>query len=474
MNNETTPIEEMEPKKGFKARVMGWVANLVRRIMLPGEGTDFEADGSSMRMYQRIGYVLTAVVAIMAAVAAWDVFNRGVDLGVEWNCFESSILYPLCCIAGFFAQFFSWQHTSFDTYHVWKDRNGREHREKSNDVSDVMFGNFMWPILSHLVLYPMLYGALFYYIIMVVIWLVEAILGVVLALLLLVALYPFYLLMRRFAECKHRIWLISAITVVYLLIYFGLSNLPSTVFGQLGSPAKDVTEQVAQSRFVAFVQSNANAVAVYKSPSTDSPTLQTLAPSMYIQYNAWEDDLTSEERALEPQQTFLSNGTVCAVLADEGDWYKIQIDKGNNNSDEAYVMKEHFSAFVPDNIQNFFDENARMKDYYVQLSTGKYDGMWVCCEANEMEGCTSFYLGRLVDGGLEFDFVSEIANEILPTQYDDSPYYTKHILVEDEYYVKYDWQNLPESYLDKIFQEKKPCARSVYYFKGSVDNILWF
>lgn len=110
-------------------------------------------------IYNTIFYLLAAVVLAASLYVAWRYVSSERNWGdlVEWNFWESKILYPILCIIGFFLQF-TIKHSSNIT--VITDSWGNKTYFEDNP------GCFV-ELVSYLFLVPCLIGMVLYYAIMV-------------------------------------------------------------------------------------------------------------------------------------------------------------------------------------------------------------------------------------------------------------------------------------------------------------------
>lgn len=108
-------------------------------------------------------------MAIAGLYVAWSYVSSDKDFGfdIEWKFWNSSFLWPILSIIGFFLQFLDWQHTSFKEGWVVKDSWGREKFVENNDVISSVFGGCVFPLIAHLFIIPCAYGAVLYYVIII-------------------------------------------------------------------------------------------------------------------------------------------------------------------------------------------------------------------------------------------------------------------------------------------------------------------
>lgn len=187
-------------------------------VMAYGKGEEYKTDSPQTKIANVVLYAMAAGLLAMVAFTAWKVVHIDFSFEIEWNCFNNGLYVPLC-VVGFFLQFFSWSHLSYVTYWKWKDEYGREHMERDNDMMTEIEGGFLMPLLGHLLLIPMLYGAMLYYVLMGGFALLQSVMPWILGALTLASICPVFLSLRNLLDRKLRFFLIPGFTVVYLFIY---------------------------------------------------------------------------------------------------------------------------------------------------------------------------------------------------------------------------------------------------------------
>lgn len=153
------------------------------------------------------GYIATGVTTIAAIFFIYEIIaNSGWTIKAEWNMFKSWLAWPLF-IVGFVIALtrFGETHWSQDTIIETEYRDGTKTREKSYDITDVLFGHFILPILGHFVIEPLIYAALIYYPLMCVVALLGSLLPYVLSLLVLAFCGGIYVFSTHFDFKGHTI-----------------------------------------------------------------------------------------------------------------------------------------------------------------------------------------------------------------------------------------------------------------------------
>ena len=115
--------------------------------------------GTGRIIYNLLFYVLAAIVLAASLYVAWRYVSseRNWSDMVEWNFWESNILYPILCILGFFLQFTMKHYTNIT---VITDSWGNKTYYEDNP------GCFV-ELVSYLFIFPCLIGMVLYYAIMI-------------------------------------------------------------------------------------------------------------------------------------------------------------------------------------------------------------------------------------------------------------------------------------------------------------------
>ena len=164
--------------------------------------------------------VLTAITAVCAIMGSVSMIIAGdTSMSIEWNMFKSVLFYPLFFI-GIIASF--WQKfSSYDTYNVKKDSSGNEiSREKSGDITDFLMGHVIMPLVTRLILFPLMVAAIIYYPLMGLLSLLGVILPYLLAILLVVSVFFYYKYANILVFKKKRYLWIPGLTIVLLFIIY--------------------------------------------------------------------------------------------------------------------------------------------------------------------------------------------------------------------------------------------------------------
>ncbi len=129
---------------------------------------------TSANHQQIVGYIIATLVTISGGFFIYHIIvNSNWTFAPNWNMFSSVLIVPLY-IVGIGVMFANWSKFSFsqDTYIKTTYRDGTSKTEKSYDITDVLFGRLMLPLLGRFVIVPLFVSAAIYYPIMCIVWLV--------------------------------------------------------------------------------------------------------------------------------------------------------------------------------------------------------------------------------------------------------------------------------------------------------------
>ncbi len=196
---------------------------LTSTLLAYGKGEDYKTGSAQTKTANIVMYVVSALLLAMAAYTGWQIANCDFSFDIEWNCFKSPKLYGSLCFVGFFLQFFDWTHFSYVTYWKWKDEYGEEHIERDRDISTEIEGSILMPILGHLVIAPMGYGAVLYYVLMGGFALIQSIMPWLLGALILASAYLTYSSLQSLLDRRFRFLLIPGLGLIYFFIYLILA-----------------------------------------------------------------------------------------------------------------------------------------------------------------------------------------------------------------------------------------------------------
>ena len=198
----------------------GLFETLFSYVLQYGDGEEYKSESQKTKVANILLYVVLALLGAFCLYSAWTIVNMEFDFDIEWNCFNSPRLYGTLSFIGFFLQFFNWQHFSFKTIYEWKDPyTGEKKREESTDMMDAVEGGILWPLISHVLLVPMLYGAMLYYVIMGGFAVLQGIMPWLLGALCVASLYPVFNLMKRIPQRRFRFALIPVAGFLFFVVY---------------------------------------------------------------------------------------------------------------------------------------------------------------------------------------------------------------------------------------------------------------
>lgn len=423
-----------------------------------GEGEEYKLDSHQTKVFSNILYAGSAIMVLLSVWAAWNIAQKSFGLGVEWNIFKSSGLWTFFSVIGFFLQFFNWQHTSFEHVTEVTYADGSKKRYKSMDIIDNMEGSFLWPLISHLVLIPAMYGAIMYYILMVCLALIGSIMPYVLALLVIGSVYLYYILGTRMKQRKFRIALLITMSVLFALAYIGFAgNLT------FDSANENNVESIEEKH---FVRCTGNGVNLREQPNTSSAKLFIEASDsgrMIFMKDATDSSFS-------PYQLYDMH--IVQLLSEEGEWYNIQV-----NGVSAYAMKEFFTTVYPATIEEGLERNQWMKRHLVERTSGKYKNYWLYYYENEMDSMTTFYFGKKAKDCILFTDCSYLSwenNPIVKTDF-SSPEkisYEGCVKTNIDGEMVIDLKNVSDDFLDKIFEYAENRKIQLFYF-SETNSFIW-
>jgi len=182
-----------------------------------------------------------------------------------------------------------WLHTSTEEYVGYEDpRTGKvEKWEKNNDVLTVLFNSVVWPLVMHIIVIPLAYGAAIWYTIAGLIALVGKLTPYILCLILCGLCAWIYAVVKRNARSPRRyVWLIAA-------SLFCFTVCGATYFAMNADFSRKADENIYE-----YVVVNADNVNLRLGPGTN-----------YDRYSST-----------------VSSGQTLQLIGKEGDWFKVLYD----------------------------------------------------------------------------------------------------------------------------------------------------
>ena len=186
----------------------GLFETLFSYVLQYGDGEEYKSESQKTKVANILLYVVLALLGAFCLYSAWTIVKMEFGFDIEWNGFNSPRLYGTLSFIGFFLQFFNWQHFSFKTIYEWKDPYTGEKE-----------GGILWPLISHVLLVPMLYGAMLYYVIMGGFAILQGIMPWLLGALCVASLYPVFNLMKRIPQRRFRFALIPVAGFLFFVVY---------------------------------------------------------------------------------------------------------------------------------------------------------------------------------------------------------------------------------------------------------------
>lgn len=258
-------------------------------------------------------YTFTVLLLIAGIYVAWQYIADGDSFRfeIEWRFWKSPILFPALSFIGFFLQFIDWQHTSFREGWVVKDSWGNEKFVENNDIMSFFLGSCIFPLLMHFLIIPCTYGALLYYVIMVPLALLNALIPYIAAAAAVGIAALYYFMSRNMDEGSHPLLKIFGSTILCAGLLF-LIYLPTTGIINKSEPA-ETEVQPAGPTTIGTAEVTAKVANLRMGPGTNFD-YYTQADGTKVQ---------------------VQRGDVVSVIEDQGEWFKILVEGDKT----AYIKK---------------------------------------------------------------------------------------------------------------------------------------
>ena len=360
--------------------------------------------------FKNILYVATGLIAAVGLYVAYLYLSSDKDFGytIEWKFWNSSVLWPALSVIGFFLQFIDWQHTSFKEGWVVKDSWGREKFVENNDIMSTLWGSCLFPLLAHFFLIPCIYGAMLYYVIMVPLALVNALIPYLAALLAVAMAGLFYGFARNFEwKSSPLTWLGGAAALSLILLW--LLSLPTSSSFNFGSSDK-MESAPAMPTAIGHATVTAKVANLRTGPGTEY--------DFFMQASG--------------EKLQVTKGDNIEIVEDTGEWFKILTATGST----AYIKKtlctdmEYYQTaeVQAEEIDCYTEEEAEAEEdsntettaneptvVYTSNSTSFYcDGIYKAGEESEAQFFRTNLSGlNRKHFSLSFDFTPENRNEAL-------------------------------------------------------------
>ena len=374
----------------------GPIKRFMNIIFVFGEGDAFKNDSHQMKIYNIWRYVGLALIAILAIIAAWNTAMMDVDMEIEWNCFNNSGMLTVLSVIGFFLQFTKgmWIKSSYDTYDVYKDQYGNVKKiEKNMDVLTVVEGNFLYPLLCHFLLYPIVIGIGLYYIIMGGFALLQSFMPYLLGLLVLGSPFIYFRATGTLLLRKYRMILLVVITAITAAIYLSMGDISlANVFAFTSN--KEIVREPDFQKIITAAKPDVN---LRKSPDANSPKLMEVEGEMnsfFIWSDAPKDEYESENCG-ERKPYRLNDNKVGYVLSETDGWYEVIVQiPWTTITQKAYVKKDFCKEVHPKPMDN--------ANFY-RIPKGKFEGKYLYYDSGGVFAApSSLTLGWEVNGGYMF------------------------------------------------------------------------
>lgn len=249
--------------------------------------TDFDFDEdieAKTKSFKTITIVVFSILGLLAIYAGYTLITSNVDWGfkINWNFLESPLAGP-CMVIGFFLQFTKPFRFHSSMKEMIKGSDGKW--RQNYDIMSVMFYSFLMPILSHLILAPLIIGGMIWYAVAGVIALIGKLAPYLLTLLLIGFNVLGFIFVKKRDELPKRYYILIAASLLCLSVNLG------TVYLFSNGLAFE-TETVVSNKVIV----TGNSVNLRMGPGTEYGKF-----SLQAQKNAVYD-----------------------VLGEEGDWYNVR------------------------------------------------------------------------------------------------------------------------------------------------------
>lgn len=331
-----------------------------------GTGPEYSPESPQSKRLRIACYILTGLAGVLAIWSAIGIVRQDWEVVVEWNCFKNEGLLGFLVIVGFFLQFLPkmWQHTSYDTYIEYEDQYGNKKREKDYDVLTVAGGSLLMPLLSHLVLIPLIYGIMLYYLLMAGFAVLQSVMPYIIGALVLASVWMVYRLFVKTFARKYRVGLVGLIVWVFVHCYGGIivSTGGDISFSSGNSSIKSEKLEKRPFQKIVKVEDNVN---LRKAPDAKSARLELYHFDYEDPDLGWSDHPKSNRR--EP-----ARAKYLAVLGEAGDWYRAAYNLPDVGQYIVYVKKE-FCKNAGQRPLNF--PAPEHEGQFHEITQGKYKGI---------------------------------------------------------------------------------------------------
>lgn len=165
-------------------------------------------------------FTLTGSVVAIAMGYFIIVSNTKVDFNINWNMFESILMWPLYIIG-----FILGLGQKFQVYEAvikTEYSDGRVKYERNDDVVESMMAGCVLPLLNYFVFYPLAFAAIIYYGVMLLIYLFGVIFPYLVCAFILFSLFLLYKIESKFSLKENGVIWMTLCAILFILFYWGL------------------------------------------------------------------------------------------------------------------------------------------------------------------------------------------------------------------------------------------------------------
>ncbi len=186
------------------------------------EQNGFVLPESSKNNLKIASYIAGAIVSIAGGIFIYEIIvNSDWTIRANWNMFKSPI-GNICMFIGLFCAIIFWGKMGRWTripVEAYKDKWGNTVKVRENyDIVEQLLWKFMFPIIGHFIIEPIIYGAIIYYPLMCVVAVVGSLLPYILSLLVLAVCGAFFMY-HKFATFKGALIALIAFAAVITAVF---------------------------------------------------------------------------------------------------------------------------------------------------------------------------------------------------------------------------------------------------------------
>lgn len=296
----------------------------------------------SNKTYSVVGTIFALTITVSGGFLIYEIVTSdALTLEPEWNMFKSSLgnlcmFIGLICAIIFWGKFMHWtqiplvgHRDSFGNW-VWKE---------NMDITEQILCKFMMPFIGHFIIEPIIYGAIIYYPLQLVIALVGIIFPYVVALLILGAIVFGWMFTEKVNARYHSVMVVLyglALTVIFSYVGYYLETSFKTTIVTTNEPDTQEEENIytgeedySEGEEKEDVDDDEYVEEEYEKVIEQTDTIEETGTEESNRYNqsAIEEDLLR----------VLPEGTTCYEGVIDTDSVVMNITK-NSNRQQLYAM----------------------------------------------------------------------------------------------------------------------------------------